>query len=127
MLVLQAPPGEQRAGMAVHDLAGDGDGVPVEPLQQVFPADEAQSLAVAVIGEGEHHIRAAAHQLLVKLLDDLRMVDHHFGRIGARRQVAAPLHLEEVAAAVNDRLPGGHAFRERSGHGRPPLFAERKA
>ena len=113
--------------MAQGDLAGNGDGVAVEPLQQVLPADQAQSLAVAVVGEGEHHVGAAAREFLVKLLDDFRMVDHHFGHIGPRLEVAAPLHLEQVAAAVDDRLSGGQAFHERSGHDRPPLSAWRKA
>ena len=112
--------------MAVHDPAGNGDGVAVQPLEQMFPADQAEPLAVAVIGEGEHHIGAAAHQLLMKLLDHFRVVDHDFGHIAPRLQIAAPLHLEEVAAAVDDRLSGGQAFGKRSGHGRPPLFAERK-
>ena len=124
---IAGPASEQRAGMAVDDPAGDGDGIAVELLQQVFPADKAQSLAVAVIGEGEHHIRTAAHQLLVQLLDDLRMVDHDFRHIAAGRKVAAPFHLEEVAAAVDDSLPGRQAFSKRSGHGRPLLFAERRA
>jgi len=109
--------------MAVHDLARDGNGVAVEPLQQVLPADQTEPLTVAVIGKGEHHVRAAAHELLVKLLYHFGVVDHHFGHIASRLEVAAPLHLEQVAAAVNDRLTGGQAFHERSGHDRPPLSA----
>ena len=113
--------------MAVHDLARDGDGVAVEPLQQVLPADQAEPLAVAVIGEGEHHVGAAAHELLVKLLHHFGVVDHHFGHIASRLEVAAPLHLEQVAAAVDDRLSGGQAFHERSGHDRPPLSSLRES
>ncbi len=115
--------GEQCAGLA-GDRAGDAERCAVHGHQVLLPADDAQLLAVHVVGQRLGDIGAGVHEVHVQLFNHLRVLEEHLGHEGTRLQVAAPLELEQVAFRADHR-PLGQA-REQVAFGalrlrRPPL------
>ena len=112
--------GEQGAGLA-GDVARELQRLPVERLEQVLLADDAQLLAVAVVGEGLDHVRAGVGELAVQARDHLGVVEHHGGHEGAGLQVAAALAFEEVALGADDGAGGESVEKSGRAHGAIPL------
>ena len=70
-------------------------------LEVVLPADDAELVAVGVVGERLDDVRAGVDEVAVELVDDLRMLEHDLGDERARLQVAAALELEDVALGAD--------------------------
>jgi len=96
----------QQGARVGRDLPGDGEGLAVHLLQQVLFADDAQLLAVRVIGKGLDHVGARVHELAVQAAHYLGVVEHDLRDKGAGLEVAAPLALEEVSFRADDRALG---------------------
>ncbi len=94
--------GQQRARFPRY-LGGDGQGLPVERLEDALLADHPQLLAVTVVRERLHHVGAGVHELPVQTLDDLGVLQHDLGDERACLQVSPALALEEVALGADDR------------------------
>jgi hypothetical protein len=81
-------------------LGGDFPGQPhrlaVERFQVAFAAHRLELLAVAIVGQGDHHFGAGAQELAVQLPERIGIIQHDFGDERAF-DVAAPLELENVA------------------------------
>ena len=95
-------PCQERARFRGH-LLRDGERLPVERLELAFPADDAQLLAVRVVGQRLDDLRAGVDEVAVELRDDLRMLEHGLGDECARLQVPTPLELEDVALGTDHR------------------------
>src|SRR5438128_12663432 len=89
-------------------------------------ADDAQLLAVRVVGEGLDDVRAGVHELAVQLRDHLGMLEHDLGHVGAGLQLAASLALEEIALRADDGAACEAIEKPKLGlgsavsHGHPP-------
>ena len=77
-------------------------GVAVERLEVVLAADRAQLVAVAVVGERDHHVGAGAQHLPVQPANGVGEVEHHLGDERPGLQEAAALELEQVALGADD-------------------------
>src|SRR6185437_2598433 len=97
--------GDQSAAL-LGDLLGDLERLPVDLLEILLAADDAQLLAMRVIGEGLDDVRAGMDELAMELGDQIGVLEHHFGDEGAGLQIAASLELEEIALGADHR-PGG--------------------
>src|SRR6185437_15869941 len=75
-------------------------------LEILLAADEAQLLAMPVIGEGLDDVGAGMHELAVELLDELRVLQYHLRHEGTGLEIAAPLELEEIALGADHRTGG---------------------
>ena len=104
--------GHQRAAL-VGDFRRNRQGVAVERLQQRLLADDAQLLAMAVVGEGLDHVGAGVDEIAVQLAHQIGMLEHDFGHEGAGLQIAAPLELEEIAFGADDRPRGEAVYQSR--------------
>ena len=91
---------EERAALA-RDVARQLERLPVQRLEQMLLADDPHLLAMAVVRERLHHVRAGVDELAVQLDHDLRVVEHDLRDEGARLQVATALALEEVALGTD--------------------------
>ena len=83
-------PGHQRVALA-GDLAGDPHGLAVHRLEVVGAADVLELLAVRVVGERDHHVRARAQELAMQLAQRVGRVEDHFRHERAGLDVAAAL------------------------------------
>ena len=101
MFVLHRLPGQQRARFPCHP-GGDGEGLPVQRLEEVFLADHPQLFPVTVVRERLHDVGACVHELTVQFLDDLRVIQHDLGDERPGLKVAPPLTLEEVTLGAHD-------------------------
>ena len=88
--------GYERVALGGH-LLRDAQRVPVERLEVLLPSDHPQLLAVAVIGEGDHHLGAGAEELPMKLAYGVGKVEHRLRHERSTLHVAASLQLEEVS------------------------------
>ena len=97
-------PSEQCPRLVRHCL-GKSQRLPVEGLEHVLPADDAQLLAMGVIGEGLDDVRAGVDEITVELRHDFGVLEHHLGDIGARLEVPTALALEQVALRTDEPAP----------------------
>src|SRR5271165_446781 len=113
-----------QAAMAISDVPGDPESLPVDVFQNILSADYPELLAMSVISEGFHDVAAGMHEIVMQPLDHLRILDYRLRHESARLKVAAPLQLEEIAFRADDwaafqaieearlhglvRLGGGH-------------------
>ncbi len=102
--------GDQRA-MLLGDFFGDFERLPVDLLEILLPSDDAQLLAMRIVGERLDDVRAGMDELAMKLGDQVRMLKHDFRHEGPGLQVATPLELEQIALGADHR-PGGKPFEE---------------
>ena len=79
--------------------------LPVERLEVVLAPDRAQLLAVAVVGERDHHLGAGAEHLAMELPHGLGEVEHDLRHERPGLEVAAPLELEQVTLGSQDDTP----------------------
>jgi hypothetical protein len=119
---------EHRAGIG-RDLLGDLERRLVDRLEILFAADDAQLLAVGVVGAGLDDVGAGMDEVAMELDERLGMLDHDLGHEGAGLQIAAALELEDIAFRADDGAVG-EAFEQVLGHGRsskgksmPAIFA----
>ena len=92
---------EERARL-VRDLARELERAPVQRLEQVLLADDSHLLAVPVVRERLDDVRAGVDELPVQLGDDLGMLEHDLGDVGAGLEVPTPLALEQVPLGADD-------------------------
>jgi hypothetical protein len=64
--------------------------------------DRLELVAVRVVGQRDHHVRAGAQELAVQLPQRIGLVEDHLGDERARLDVAAALELEDVALGADD-------------------------
>ena len=74
----------------------------VHLLEVAGAADVPELLAVRVVGERDHDVRAGAQELAVQLAQGVGRVEDHLGHVRARLDVAAALELEHVALGADD-------------------------
>src|SRR5205823_7610247 len=117
----------RKEGTAVGGhLPGDGQGLAVQRLQEMLFADDAQLLAVGVVGEGLDDVGARVHEVAVDLPHHLGMLEHDLGYESAGLQVPALLAREEIAFRANDGAACESLEKAKRGlgrvvsHGRPP-------
>ena len=117
-------------------LARDGlrdvERAAVDRLEVALAADDAQLLAMRVVGERLDDVRARVDEVAMELRHDLRMLEHDLGHERAGLQVAAPLELEDVAFGADDgalveALRAGRVGARRSGHGDGSIGGGRRA
>src|SRR6185436_2861352 len=102
--------GEERAGFG-GDRLGDRERLPVHCLELMLAADDAQFLAMRIIGEGFDDVGSRVDEIAVDLRDDLGMIEHRFRHESARLHVTAALELEQVTFGAAARTVG-EAFDE---------------
>jgi hypothetical protein len=101
---------QQSAGRA-RDLLRDRQRRLVD-LREVFLAsDDLELGAVRVVGERFDDIRAGVDEVAVEALDQLGVLEHDLGHVGAGLQIAAALELEQIAFGADDR-PRGESFQQ---------------
>src|SRR5208337_2377279 len=106
-----------QAAVAISDVPGDPESLPVDVFQNTLSADYPELLAMSVIGEGFHNVAAGMHEILMQPLDHLRILDYRLRHESARLKVAAPLQLEEIAFRADD-WAAFEAIEEARLHGR---------
>ncbi len=80
--------------------------------QILFAADDAQLLAMRVIGERLDDVGARMDEVAMELRDRLRMLEHDLRHERARLQIAPPLELEDIAFGA-DHGTGVETLHER--------------
>ena len=58
---------------------------------------------MGVVGESLDDIGAGVNELAVQPGDELGMLEHDLGHVGAGLQIAAPLELEQIALGADHR------------------------
>src|SRR5271165_422467 len=106
-----------QAAMAISDVPGDPESLPVDVFQNTLSADYPELLAMSVIGEGFHDVAAGMHEILMQPLHHLRILDYRLRHESARLKIAAPLQLEEIAFRADD-WAAFEAIEEARLHGR---------
>jgi hypothetical protein len=86
------------------DIFGQPDRLAVERFQVAFTANRLELLAVAIVGQSNHHFCTGAQEL-AQLPERIGIIQHDFGDERAGLDIAAPLELEDVAfGAEHDAL-----------------------
>ena len=97
--------GEQRSGL-VRDTLRDRERAAVHLLEQVLLPDDAELLAMRVVGERLDDVRARMHELAVELRDEPGLLEHDLRDERTRLQIPAALELEEVPLRADHRPLG---------------------
>ena len=103
-------PGNERVTFG-GDLGSEPQRVAVQRLEVALAADLAHLLAVTVVRERHHHLRAGAEELPVQLAHRVRKIEHDLGDVRPALQVATALELEQVALCAQHR-PLGEPFEQ---------------
>ena len=103
-------PGNERVTFG-GDLGSEPERVAVQRLEVALAADLAHLLAVTVVRERHHHLRAGAEELPVQLAHRVRKIEHDLGDVRPALQVATALELEQVALCAQHR-PLGEPFEQ---------------
>ena len=106
--------GHEAVRVTLHHAPGDTHGLAVQGFQQVLLPDQPQLFPVAVVGEGQHDVGSGTGELGVQFFKRVRMLQHHLGHVGPGLQIAAPFHLEEVTAGVQDGIVAVQPIQERT-------------
>ena len=77
--------------------------VAVERLEEGLFAHETELLAVPVVSERLHHVRAGMDEFTVQLAHDLGVLEHDLGNERTGLEVASALALEQVTLGADDR------------------------
>ena len=93
--------GEQRAGLLRNRLR-EIERSPVDRLEVLLAADDAELLAMRVIRERLDDVRSGVNEVAVELGDRLRMLEHDLRHERAGLQIAAALELEDIAFGADD-------------------------
>src|ERR1700722_5879557 len=81
-----------QAAMAISDVPGDPESLPIDVFQNILSADYSELLAMSEIGEGLHEVAAGMHENLMKRLPPLRILDYRL-RHESARAVLGPSRL----------------------------------